>query len=376
MSTPHVVLVGGGHAHIQVLEALAAAPLDAAVSLLVDVPVAVYSGMVPGVVAGQYAPREVELDPVGLARSVGAEVIIGRAVGVDPAARCITTEDGRKVRYDVACFDVGSTVAGLDTPGVRERAVPTRPIGAFVRRLDEVLRQARNEPGSAPFRIVVVGGGAGGVELVFTFAHRIGTDMGRSVEAVLLDGGAEILTGYGTGIRRRILRRARRRGIAIRTRTRVVAVADGLVETDGGDTIPFDALIWVTGAVSHPLFRESGLPTDGRGFVLTRPTLQFRDHDDVFGVGDCATLIDHPRTPKAGVYAVRQGPVLTRNLRAILAGRPLETYVPQRDFLTLLNLGGGHAVGAKWGISFEGRWVMRLKDTIDRKFMARFPGPG
>ena len=89
-------------------------------------------------------------------------------------------------------------------------------------------------------------------------------------------------------------------------------------------------------------------------------------------MGDCATLRDWPATPKAGVYAVRQGPYIADNLRRAVAGRPLRRYRPQPDFLTLLNLGDGKALGAKWGRSFEGRWVMRLKDRIDRKFMRMF----
>ncbi len=100
--------------------------------------------------------------------------------------------------------------------------------------------------------------------------------------------------------------------------------------------------------------------------------LQVAGHDDLFAVGDCATLIEYPATPKAGVYAVRQGPYLARNLRAALADQPLEAYQPQRDFLTLLNLGDGTALGAKWGLSFAGRWAMRLTDRIDRAFMRRF----
>ena len=128
----------------------------------------------------------------------------------------------------------------------------------------------------------------------------------------------------------------------------------------------------MTGAVCHPLFRDSGLPTDDRGFVDTRSTLQVVRHDNLFAVGDCATLIDYPATPKAGVYAVRQGPILTHNLRALWTGETLETYRPQSDFLTLLNFGDGSALGAKKGMSFQGRWVMRLKDWIDRRFMHRF----
>jgi len=135
---------------------------------------------------------------------------------------------------------------------------------------------------------------------------------------------------------------------------------------------PFDVLLWVTGAAGPALLRDSALPTDARGFVGTRSTLQVEGFDDLLAVGDCATLEAYPDTPKAGVYAVRQGPVLARNLRALLQGEPLESYRPQSDFLTLLNLGDGTALGTKKGISFEGRWVMRWKDWIDRRFMARF----
>ncbi len=152
----------------------------------------------------------------------------------------------------------------------------------------------------------------------------------------------------------------------------MVAADAERVLLDNGDGWPYDALLWVTGAVSHRLLRDSGLPVEERGFVRTRSTLQVLGHDSLFAVGDCATLIDHPRTPKAGVYAVRQGPYLADNLRSLLTGRPLRAYRPQRDFLTLLNLGDGTALGAKWGLSFGGRWVMRLKDRIDRRFMRRF----
>jgi selenide,water dikinase len=141
---------------------------------------------------------------------------------------------------------------------------------------------------------------------------------------------------------------------------------------EGGDSIPAEALLWVTGAWSHPLFVESGLPTERRGFVRTRSTLQVEGFDDLFAVGDCATMTEFPETPKAGVYAVRQGPCLHENLVARLEGRPLRQYRPQSDFLTLLNLGDGTALGAKWGRSFEGEWVMKLKDWIDRRFMRRF----
>ena len=144
------------------------------------------------------------------------------------------------------------------------------------------------------------------------------------------------------------------------------------ITLENHEKVAFDALIWVTGAISQPLFENSGLATDDRGFLKVRNTLQALEYDDILATGDCATLINNPNTAKAGVYAVRQGPYIANNLRAILEGRPLKNYMPQRDFLLLMNLGGGYAVGIKKGLTFQGKWVMRLKDHIDRKFMQRF----
>jgi selenide,water dikinase len=293
-------------------------------------------------------------------------------IRIDATARKIELVDGQRLPYDLASVNIGSTVAGLDLPGIRNFAIPTRPISELLRRTDEIVAQARDREAESPFRVVVVGGGAGGVELAFTFQERLENADCGAVDTHLINSGPRILEGYPASLARRATRHAERRGIEIHCGRRVQSASAGQVTFDDGSTWPCDALIWVTGAVSHPLFRDSGLPTEERGFVETRSTLQVLGHDTLFGVGDCATLLDAPDTPKAGVYAVRQGPVLAHNLRAFVAGDALKSYRPQSDFLTLLNLGDGTALGAKKGLSFQGHWVMRLKDWIDRRFMRRF----
>jgi selenide,water dikinase len=359
---------------VQVLRSFAMdRPPGARVTLVVDTPLAVYSGMVPGLVAGRYRAAELEIDAVPLARRAGARVILAAANGIDPVAKRVVLDGRPAIPYDLASIDIGSTVAGLELPGVREHALPTRPIGRFVARVAEVEAAARR--GSGAFRVVVAGGGAGGVELAATLRARLlealrGT--GRTLEVSLVHDGPRLLPGYPAGLVRRVERAFERRGIVRHTGRTIVAAEADRVLLDDGASLPCDALLWATGAAGFPLLRDSGLPCDERGFVLTQPTLQVTGHDDLFAAGDCATLALHPRTPKAGVYAVRQGPYLTRNLRAALAGQPLASYRPQRDFLTLLNLGDGSAIGGKWGISFAGRWVMELKDRIDRRFMERF----
>ncbi|HSF18208.1 MAG TPA: selenide, water dikinase SelD [Vicinamibacteria bacterium] len=367
-SRTELVLVGGGHTHVQVLRHFAMEPLpDTHITVVLDRPVAIYSGMVPGFVAGQYRMDELEIDVIPLARRARARVILSPAIRVDAAANKIHVAGRPPVPYDLASFDIGSTVAGLDLPGVREHALPTRPIAELVRRIGTLTESA-----SSPYRVLVVGGGAGGVELAFTIWERLGARQDEGIRVSLVHMGDDVLPGYPKSLIDRVHRNAESRRIDFYPNRRVVAVRPSQVELNDGERLTFDALVWVTGAVSHPVFTASDLPTESRGFVRTRSTLQIEGFDDLFAVGDCGTLVDYPNTPKAGVYAVREGPYLIDNLRAAIAGKPLRPYRPQADFLTLLNLGDGSALGAKWGVSFEGSWVMRLKDRIDRAFMEKF----
>jgi selenide,water dikinase len=168
-----------------------------------------------------------------------------------------------------------------------------------------------------------------------------------------------------------------RRGVVIRCNVRVVEIEEDAVHLarspDGEpERISSDLVVWATGAAAHRFMAESPLPTNDDGFVAVRSTLQVVGHDDLFAAGDCAALVDHPWVPRAGVYAVREGPFVDHNLRAHLQGGSLRSYRPQRDFLTLLNFGEGRALGAKWGRAFQGGAVWKLKDRIDRRFMRRF----
>lgn len=370
----HVVLVGGGHAHVQVLEAFAKeAPLRCRLTVVTPEPVAMYSGMAPGFVAGQYGRADLEIDVRPLAKACGAETIVARCLRIDPVAQQIELEDRDALAYDVASFNIGSTVIGLDAPGVREHALSSRPLSRLVDGMADLIVRARRHSKEHPFHIVVVGAGVGGIELAFTVQHRLARETGQSIAVSLLNQRPGILPRYPKTLARRVGRLAKTRGIEIRNNVRVDTVDENGVSFEGGKSVPCQAVLWVTGPASHPVFSNSpAVDTDDRGFVLTRSTLQTQDFANLFAVGDCATMIDYPQTPRAGVYAVRQGPIITQNLRAFLAGEPLGVYRPQPDFLTLLNLGDGSAVGCKWGITFGGKWAMRLKNRIDRRFMARF----
>jgi len=384
-----LVLVGGGHAHVQVIRRFAMEPPPGVrLTVVLDRPEAVYSGMVPGFVAGDYAARELTIDVPPLARRAGARVVLAAATGVDPKRKRIALAGRPPLPYDVASLDVGATVRGLELPGVRERALATRPINDFVERLDAALACAldgrgstprdgrgnapRGGRGTAPLRVVVVGAGAAGVELCFTLGARLAAS-GVDARFTLVGDADALLAGASRRLARAAAREAKRRGIRVRLGERVARVEAERVCFEGGrEPEPADLVLWATGAAPLPVLAGVDAAKDAAGFLRVRETFEAVGSDDLFAAGDCAALDAHPWVPKAGVYAVRAGPILDANLRARLAGGPLRRYRPQRDFLTLLNLGGGRALGGKWGLAASGRAVFRLKDVIDRRFVARF----
>ncbi len=366
-----LVLVGGGHSHVQVLRSLMMTPEpDARVTIVLDDPVAVYSGMVPGFVAGDYALPDLEIDLLPLARRAGAAVVLGKATSIDAINKLVHVEGRPSLPYDIASVNVGSTVRSTDLPGVREHALPTRPIGRFARLVD--ARTGDLASLNRPARVVVVGAGAGGVELAFTLGARLKKALGHPADISLVDGGGDLLPGYSTATRALVMSWCAERGVNVISGGRVVEVTGDSVVLDDGRSVPCDLPVWVTGAAPLPVVRDSDLPKDDAGFIRVRPTLQVEGHDDLFAVGDCNSMPHAPWVRKAGVYAVREGPWLTKNLRARLNGQTVQVYRPQKDFLALLYLGDGQALASKWGQARAGGWVWRWKDRIDRTFMRKF----
>lgn len=369
MAPRHIVLIGGGHAHVQVLRRwIMRPPHDAVATLVVDRAVAVYSGMVPAWVAGEVPRHALEIDVRPLARRAGVSIVVGAVHAVDAQAQRVHIAGRGSLPYDVASLDVGSTVAALDVPGVVDHAIPTRPIGAFLDRLEgDLVRLAdRTE-----VDLVVVGAGAGGVEIATCLSARLRRD-GKTVCCTLLSAAPDVLPGAAPSVVAKVRQAVEARQIQVRTNARVASVERDAVRFEDGSTLRADMVVWVTGAVAHAWVAASGLPTDPRGFVQVRDTLQVVGHDTLLAAGDTAFFVNHPWVPRAGVYAVRQGPLLVDNLDAWLRGARLSEYKPQSDFLSMLNLGDGTATVAKWGMALHGAWVWRWKMRVDTRFMEAF----
>jgi selenide, water dikinase len=367
-----LVLVGGGHAHVHVLKNFGMKPMPGVRLTLIGRDVETpYSGMIPGFIAGRYSFDECHIDLARLCAWTGVRLVHAEAVGIDRGNRLVLLKDRPPVSYDVLSLDVGAAPSLDAIPGAARHTTPVKPIAELGRRWLAFVDRMKEWRG--PLRIAVVGGGAGGVELAMAIDHRLRAVAKDAEVDVTLATRDEILSGQTASAQRIIRKIFAQRGIRFVEGAATRKVESGAMHLANGETLKFDAAFIVTEASAAKWFAATGLDLDECGFFAIGPTLQTSD-PLIFAVGDCATSTQH-RRPKAGVFAVRQGPPLADNLRRALLGRPLEPFTPQRHYLSILGTGDGRAVATRNGWSIEGAWVWRWKDYIDRKWMRMYREP-
>jgi selenide,water dikinase len=375
LASRDIVLIGAGHTNMHIVRMWKMAPIpDTRLTLISPFSRATYSGMLPGTLAGLYEPDEMAIDLYRFAAPNGVRVIIEEVVGLDPDRRRVNFANRPPIRFDVASVGIGSVPAGADRWASCAAFLPIKPMATFgdrfKTRLDDLQKSKPKKGIEEPLQVVVVGGGAAGVEVTLCLEARLPTQ-GLAAQATLVDSGDTVLRGYLPGTIRRVTDHFARRQIAIRSNVRVANVADDCVKLSDGTAIDADIVVWATGATPPALIENISLAKGDDGFLAVRDTLQTIDDKPVFAVGDSATLIDSP-VRKSGVYAVREGPFLWENLQRFLSGQTLKPYVPQPGFLSLLADGEGGSFLDYKGISTHGRWAWQLKDHIDRKFMRMY----
>lgn len=365
-----LVLLGGGHAHVQVLSGALREPLDG-VELVLISPFERhhYSGMVPGYLQGTYGEPDLSFDLRSIAARTGARFVKGAAERIDTGARTVEIA-GERIPWDLLSVDVGSAPAGQEIPGVREHASSIRPMSRAVavrQRAEESFSDARGR--EVP--VVVVGGGAAGFEVALAL-ERLGRGRGCRPEVTVVEAEDRVLPGFSQRVRNLAEKALAERGIRVRAGRRVSAVEPGRVRLDDGTDEPSHLTVWLAGAAPPALFARSDVSKDSSGFLLVDDTLRAIDGSPVFGAGDCVGIAGHPDLPKAGVYAVRESPVLAHNLRAALDGGLPLRYRPQKTYLALMNSADGRALWRWHALSGHSRLAWRLKDRIDRAFMGRY----
>jgi len=374
-----LVLVGGGHSHLSVLKYFAMNPVPGLRLTLITRDLHTpYSGMLPGYIAGHYEYDEAHIDLRPLAQFAKARIYHAEVSAINFDEKKIICSGRPPVSYDLVSINIGSKPGTLHVPGADEFTIPVKPIDNFLNKWDTLIEKVFNyTQQNKIFNLAVVGGGAGGVEMALATQYRLHYLLKlehinpKKLKISLYSDSDNILINHNAQVRRKFRRVLHQRDISILTGQKINKVEHNQLISADGSTHAADATLWVTNASAPQWLAESGLQVDDQGFIAVNDSLQSISHKDVFAAGDIAAVVNHPR-PKSGVFAVRQGPPLSKNLSRAIQNKTLKPYKPQKNFLGLISTGDKYAVASRSNWSLEGAWLWKIKDRIDRKFMSNF----
>lgn len=367
--TRRIILAGGGHAHLAVLADWAERPLpDTERRLVTSSRYTAYSGMLPGWLAGIYRASDLLIDLKPIADRAGAALILADVVGLDAERRTLSLSSGKELGFDLLSLATGGETDSSSLATLGGRLLSVRPVGTFMENWSRLLEEKAL---ASTINVAVVGGGAAGVELALGAAVSLRRVFSHPRISLVTpwDG---FLTGHIEGVRKRALAELAKRGIAVHF-AQAAGEENGLLLSNG-DFLGADCVVAATGSRAPRWLGRSGLACNEAGFVAVGADMRSISHSCIFAAGDIIERIDR-NLERSGVHAVKAGPVLAANLRAVIGGTQLSQYQPRSRTLYLLATGDKRAI-VSWGRFFAaGHWAWRLKDWIDRYFVSRYTDP-
>ena len=363
----HLVLVGGGHAHMVTLANIHEfVKKGHEVSVIGPSPYHYYSGMGPGMLGKSYTPDDIRFATRRVVEKQGGTFILGKANRVDPDNKTLTLESGQEITYDVVSFNAGSYVPRLNLSRKADNVYAVKPIERLLAAQERIITLLSEKK----ITIGILGGGPSSAEIAGNI-WQLAQMSGKQMPIIKIFAGTRFMSRFPENVRMKVQHTLKKRGIEISTAGYVQSVQSGAINLASGEQHHLDIIFMALGVKPNLIFTNSGLPVGPDGGLLVNQYLQSKDHPDIFGGGDCIYFEPHP-LDKVGVYAVRQNPVLYANLMAALDGRPLQSFDPGGDYLLIFNLGGGRGVLKKKWLLVGGKLAFFIKDYIDRKFMQEF----
>jgi selenide,water dikinase len=358
-----LVLIGGGHAQIAVLKSFGMRPLDRVrLTLVTDVLMAPYSGMLPGHVEGHHSMEDMHIDLLKLARFAGARLIKRSVANIDFINQNIVLEDGLNLHYDVLSLNSGAVPDAESIQGTDAYGITVKPISHFLEKMP-ILSELSGD-------IAVIGGGAAGCELAISLTRHYQL-ADKPFACHLFSRSKRLLPTAPLSASKIMARALLDNDIALHLGASVQRLTRDGVIGEKGDTIPARHIFVVTAARPADWVKGLAIAHCEDGYIQVRPTLQLMEYDNVFAAGDIASICGEKRE-KAGVFAVRAGPYLADNLRRFIQASPLKSFRPQSRYLALIGLGGKQALAIRGRFVAKGALWWHLKNWIDKRFIEKF----
>jgi selenide,water dikinase len=365
-----IILIGGGHSHAIALKLWGKKPISGVqLTLISDTKKTPYSGMLPGHIAGFYTFKESHIDLVSLAKFAKVEFYLARVIGLNLGTNQVICADGTSLNFDILSIDIGSSPDPSQIKGANQYATPAKPVPKLLKTWNKILATAANYS-QKQLNISIVGGGAGGVELALNMHSRLANIFpNKNFNIHIFQRSQQLLPNHNHWVQRKIKEILKAKNIQVYLESNVSEILANQVICESSLKVASDYTFLVTQASAPEWIKNSGLSTDKRGFVLTENTLQSVSHPHIFATGDIATIKNYPR-PKAGVFAVRQGKPLWRNLQRMLRDKPLQPYIPQKKYLSLIGTGDKKAIASWSNFGCQSSLLWLWKDYIDRQFIS------
>lgn len=351
-----IVLIGSGHAHLEVIKALSKDEISKHRYILVSPSrQTIYSGLIPRMIKGEIEEKHLTIKSAQFAESKGFKFFQDELQDVDQLNQLVILKSGARFHYDILSINIGGTPIKIPSKSPFN-TIYLRPFDEFMPMWREVQRicSACVNP-----RFVVIGGGAAAVEVASALRVRLNKNQARHSEVHLVTRGERLCENYSQKISDRIKMSLFKNGIKIHLNQNIDQVGYKKLKLSDGGEIVFDSIFIVT-------------PTLPKTIIPGPVDSKLRITSNIFIVGDGAQMVEYPNLPRSGVIAVHQGRHLVRNIRETLVGHePLDFKVKERQLNILIT--GESTARLVWGnFSLEGKWPLRLKNWIDKRYMSSF----
>ncbi len=376
-----ILIVGGGYVGmytaIRLLRKLK--PSEATVTVVDPKSYMTYQPFLPEASAGSINSRHACIPLRRVLRK--ANIITGYVTKVEHTQKRAVVQplagDAFELSYDVLVFGPGSVSRTLPVPGLADWGVGFKTVEEAIllnNRVIECLDIAESatdpEIRERNLTFVVVGGGYSGVEALAEMEDmcRYATRYYKNIAPtdlrwVMVEASDHILPEVGRDLGLYAVKELEKRGIAIKLNTRLDSCVQGEVTLSDGTEMLADTLVWTAGVRPSPLCEYTDLPSDDKGRIVGRTTLQVDGFDDAFVAGDCAAIPDLAQpgetcSPSAQ-HAMRQAKVLANNVMATLRGGSLKEY-KHSNVGSVASLGLYHGVANIYGVKMRGlpAWLM------------------